>query len=364
MARPVMIMAGGTGGHVFPALAVADELRGRGVEVVWMGTLRGLEAKVVPAAGIPLECIGVQGLRGKGLLSWIGAPWNVLRAVIQAARVLARHRPRVVLGMGGFVAGPGGVASRLMGMKLIIHEQNAIAGLTNRMLAPLAHRVFEAFPATFVPRRKARAVGNPVRASIVAVTDPAQRFAGRSGALRVLIVGGSLGAQVFNEMVPAALTQIPQPQRPEVWHQTGAAHIDVARRNYAAAGVTARVDAFIDDMAQAYGWADLVICRSGALTVSELAAAGVGSVLVPFPFAVDDHQRANAEFLTCVGAAELVLQQDLTPAVLARIIEGYFTADGSPDRQRLLAMAQAARSVAMTDAARMVAESCLEAQRV
>lgn len=364
MAKPVMIMAGGTGGHVFPALAVAQEMRSRGIDVVWIGTRRGLEARIVPAAGIPIEWIGVGGLRGKSALNWLVSPLRVTSAVLQAARILWRHKPQVVLGMGGFVSGPGGVASRLLGNALVIHEQNAIAGLTNRLLAPFSTTVLEAFAGTFAARVHARAVGNPIRSAIVTLPAPELRFPDRSGPLRVLVIGGSLGARALNEAVPTAVATLPEISRPQIWHQTGDAHLEATQANYAAAQVTARVESFIENMAEAYGWADLVVCRSGALTVSELAAAGVPSVLVPYPYAVDDHQRANGEYLVRAGAAEIVLQKDLTADVLGRIISGYIGEDGVPDRARLLSMAQAARSVAKPGATDSVLQTCMEAARV
>lgn len=364
MAKPVMIMAGGTGGHVFPALAVAQEMRARGIDVIWIGTRRGLEARIVPAAGIPIEWIAVGGLRGKSALNWLMSPLRVTSAVFQAARILLRHKPQVVLGMGGFVSGPGGVASRLLGKALVIHEQNAIVGLTNRLLAPISTRVLEAFAGTFAPRVNARAVGNPIRSAIYMLPAPELRFSDRSGPLRVLVVGGSLGARALNEAVPTGVATLPESSRPQIWHQTGDAHLEATRANYAAAKVTARVDSFIENMAEAYEWADLVVCRSGALTVSELAAAGVPSVLVPYPYAVDDHQRANGEYLVRAGAAEIVLQKDLTADVLGRIMSGYIGANCLPDRARLLTMAQAARSVAKPSATDSVLQTCMEAARV
>ncbi|MDQ2695681.1 MAG: undecaprenyldiphospho-muramoylpentapeptide beta-N-acetylglucosaminyltransferase, partial [Pseudomonadota bacterium] len=285
---PVMIMAGGTGGHVFPALAVAEWLRRRDVPVVWMGTRRGLEATLVPKAGIPVEWIGVAGLRSSGWRRGLMAPVMLAQALGQAAVALGRCRPRVVLGMGGFVSGPGGLMAWLRRIPLVIHEQNAVAGLTNRWLARFADQVLEAFPDSFPAARHARCTGNPVRQAIADLLPPAARFAGRRGPARLLVVGGSQGALALNQLVPQALARLPE--RPEVWHQAGGRLLEAARTAYAQAGVSARLEPFIDDMAGAYGWADLVLCRAGALTVAELAAAGVGAVLVPFPYAVDDHQ--------------------------------------------------------------------------
>jgi UDP-N-acetylglucosamine--N-acetylmuramyl-(pentapeptide) pyrophosphoryl-undecaprenol N-acetylglucosamine transferase len=347
----VMIMAGGTGGHVFPALAVAAELRERGAEVFWLGTRQGLEAKLVPAAGISMEWVSVSGLRGKGAMAWLLAPWRLLWAALQVLAVMLRQRPVVVLGMGGFVTGPGGVVTWLLRKPLVIHEQNAIAGLTNRLLAPLAQRVLEAFPGTFHGKHVTH-TGNPVRRVIADLPVPEQRFAARSGVLRLLVLGGSLGARALNEVVPAALAQLSS--RPEVWHQTGSRNLDETLEHYRAAAVTARVEPFIDDMAAAYGWADLVVCRAGALTVAELAAAGVGAVLVPYPHAVDDHQTRNAAYLSDAGAAVVIQQAELTRERLRELWTSL------ADRSRLLAMAQAARGLAQPQAAATVAALCWE----
>jgi UDP-N-acetylglucosamine--N-acetylmuramyl-(pentapeptide) pyrophosphoryl-undecaprenol N-acetylglucosamine transferase len=348
----VMIMAGGTGGHVFPALAVATELRERGAEVFWLGTRQGLEARVVPAAGISMEWVSVSGLRGKGAAAWLLAPWRLVWAATQVLAVMLRRRPLVVLGMGGFVTGPGGVMTWLLRKPLVIHEQNAIAGLTNRLLAPLAQRVLEAFPGTFHGKHVIH-TGNPVRRAIAELPPPGERFAARSGALHLLVLGGSLGARALNEVVPAALAQ--SSSSPEVWHQAGSRNLDEALQQYRAAAVTARVEPFIDDMAAAYGWADLVVCRAGALTVAELAAAGVGAILVPYPHAVDDHQTRNAAYLSDAGAAVVVQQREFTRDSLRELLVSL------ADRSRLLAMAQAARSLAQPHAAAQVAALCWEA---
>ncbi|MGH8561955.1 MAG: undecaprenyldiphospho-muramoylpentapeptide beta-N-acetylglucosaminyltransferase, partial [Nevskiales bacterium] len=293
-------MAGGTGGHVFPALAVAERLRELGHRVVWMGTQAGLEARVVPAHGLPIEWITIAGVRGKGLLTLLLAPLELLRALLQAIGILRRYRPQVVIGLGGFVAGPGGFAAWLLGRPLIIHEQNAIAGLTNRLLARLARRVLEAFPDTFPVSGKRLTVGNPVRPEIAALPPPEQRLAGRSGAVRMLVLGGSLGALALNRGVPQALALLPPELRPDVRHQAGRT-LDEANKAYAAAGLDIQPEAFIEDMAAAYAWADLLVCRAGALTVAELAAAGLPALLIPFPHAVDDHQSANAHYLVSAG---------------------------------------------------------------
>lgn len=360
MTACVMIMAGGTGGHVFPALAVAEELRARGMEVFWLGTRHGLEAELVPKAGIEIEWISISGLRGKGLLGWLLAPLRLSKALFQSLEVIMRRRPMAVLGMGGFVAGPGGLMTWLLRKPLVIHEQNAIAGLTNRLLARVAGRVIEAFPGTFPKSRNALAIGNPVRASIAALAVPDQRMAGREGPLRLLVVGGSLGAKALNETVPTALALMSEMDRPEVWHQTGRRNLDDTNACYKQKNVAARIDAFIDDMAEAYAWADLVICRAGALTVSELAAAGVASLLVPFPHAVDDHQSANARYLADVGAALLLPQFELDGKRLSEVLLG-FVRDAHAGRVELRAMANKARAKAIVDAARRVADICEEA---
>jgi UDP-N-acetylglucosamine--N-acetylmuramyl-(pentapeptide) pyrophosphoryl-undecaprenol N-acetylglucosamine transferase len=354
-ARPVMIMAGGTGGHVFPGLAVAEALRARGLDVVWLGTRRGLEARLVPAAGIPMEWIGIGGLRGKGLRTRLMAPLRLASALAQALGILLRRRPRVVVGFGGFVAGPGGLMAAALRIPLVLHEQNAVPGLTNRWLARFAKRVFTGFPVELPgDKTRRRYVGNPVRADIAALAPPAQRLAGREGAIRLLVIGGSQGAAALNRSVPAAVAQLPAETRPEIWHQAGERHLEAAKSAYAQAGVEARVEPFVADMAAAYAWADLVICRSGALTVAELAAAGVPALLVPFPYAVDDHQRVNGRFLVEAGAAVMVIETELTPQRLAHELQQLV------DRSRLLAMAEAARSVARVDAAAAVAEACEE----
>lgn len=359
MVMRIMIMAGGTGGHVFPALAVAEALHAQGAEIVWLGTRRGLEARVVPEAGIDMEWLTVAGLRRKGLRGWLLAPFNIAMALVQSLGVLLRRRPMVVLGMGGYATGPGGVMSWLLRVPLLIHEQNAVAGLTNRLLAHIASRVLTAFPNVFAPRVRAVEVGNPVRAALTRLPEPRRRFEGRSDALRLLVVGGSLGARVLNEVVPLAVQTMDVAVRPQIWHQTGELHIDAARDAYDRAGIAgARIVPFIDDMAAAYAWADIVVCRAGALTVSELAAAGIGAVLVPYPHAVDDHQTRNAAYLVEAGAAILVPQPELTPTFLGHLL-GQFAAAGQ--RQRLVDMASSARRLARPDAAQRIATMCLEA---
>jgi UDP-N-acetylglucosamine--N-acetylmuramyl-(pentapeptide) pyrophosphoryl-undecaprenol N-acetylglucosamine transferase len=352
-ARPVLIMAGGTGGHVFPALAVAEELSARGVPVSWLGTRRGLESRVVPAAGYPLETVSVSGLRGRGLLRLLMAPFMLALALGQALLIQLRLRPLAVLGMGGFASGPGGVIAWLLRRPLLIHEQNSVAGTTNRWLAPLARTVMVAFPGSLKEKYRPVHTGNPVRGPILRLAAPAERLAGRAGALRVLVVGGSLGAHALNTVVPAAIAQLSV--QPEIYHQTGRQDLDAVRAGYAAAGIPARVEAFIDDMAAAYAWADLVICRSGALTVAELAVVGVPAILVPFPYATDDHQTGNAKFLADAGAAVLLPQGEMTPERLAGMLS-----DFSEQRPVLQEMAGRAHALAMPDAARRVAELCLQ----
>jgi UDP-N-acetylglucosamine--N-acetylmuramyl-(pentapeptide) pyrophosphoryl-undecaprenol N-acetylglucosamine transferase len=354
MTRLALIMAGGTGGHVFPALAVAQYLRERDWRVVWLGTRAGLEARVVPAHGIPIEWISIAGLRGKSWATWIAAPVRLAFAYWQALAIVRRLRPAVVLGLGGFVAGPGGVAARTLRRPLVIHEQNAIAGLTNRWLARIANEVLEAFPGSFGKRARARCIGNPVRSAIAVLEAPEARMRGRSGRTRLLVVGGSLGARRLNTIVPRALAELAPVARPEVWHQAGERGLAEAETAYREAGVEARVAAFIDDMAAAYGWCDMIICRAGALTIFELAAVGLGAILVPFPAAVDDHQTANARYLVEAGAAILIADSELTAERLAGEIAGLIH-----DRARLIAMAQRARALARPAATADLAEACI-----
>lgn len=355
MSRPVLIMAGGTGGHVFPALALARLLRRRSVDVVWLGTRRGLEARIVPAEPLPIEWLSVGGLRGKGWLTLLAAPFRIGHALVQACRVMRRHQPLVVVGLGGFVTGPGGVAAWLTRRPLVIHEQNAIAGFTNRCLAHLAREVLEAFPGSFGAGVRARAIGNPVREAIASLPRPAERFAGRTGPIRILVIGGSQGAVRLNTVVPLALATLSRDLAVEVRHQAGTRWQEAAARSYEAAGIGAQVLPFIDDMAEAYGWADLVVCRSGALTVSELAAAGVGAILVPFPAAVDDHQTANARFLVNAGAAVLMDDRELTAERLAGEL-----VKRCASRASLLSMAERASALALPRAAEDLADACLK----
>lgn len=345
----VMIMAAGTGGHIFPGLAVAEVLRESGSDVNWLGTPGGLENRLVPRAGIELERIDIAGLRGRGWLGWLAAPWRVLRATFAARRILKRRRPACVLSMGGYVAGPGALAARSLGIPLVIHEQNAIAGLTNRLLAPLARRVMTGFPQTLA---RGEHVGNPVRAEIAGLPDPDTRFDGREGPLQLLVVGGSLGARTFAAVIPAALSKLPESRRPRVLHQAGR-QFEETRRAYAQAGVDGDVVEFIDDMADALGRADVAVCRAGALTVAELASAGLAAVLVPFPHAVDDHQYANARYLSEADAAWLVREPEFTAQWLA----GHL---GALTRDQLRSMARNARGQARHNAAGAVAAVCRE----
>lgn len=359
-ARTVVIMAGGTGGHVFPALALARVLRARGYAVVWLGTRQGIEARLVPVEGLPIEWISIGGLRGKGLATLLAAPLRLVRALAESLRALRRHQPIVVVGLGGFVTGPGGLAAWLTRRPLVVHEQNAVAGFTNRRLARFAREVLTAFPGAFDASQPVREIGNPVRSEFFALAPPAARAAGRGAVLRLLVVGGSLGANKLNAVVPFAVARLTGSLRFEIRHQAGSRWIDAARKSYLDAGVAAEVTPFIDDISQAYAWADLVICRAGALTVSELAAAGVASILVPFPAAVDDHQTANARYLVREGAALLLLDRELTAERLAR--ELHELCRGG--RQRLVAMAERARRLARPRAAEELADACLAAARI
>ena len=352
--RPIMITAGGTGGHVYPGLAVARALIAQGIPVVWMGTRKGLEARVIPEAGIDMAWLDVNGLRGKGWQTLLLAPVNLLRALWQSVQIMRTHKPAAVLGMGGFVAGPGGLMAALLGTPVVIHEQNAVAGLTNKLLSRFSRRVLEGFPGTFASSQKVMATGNPVRLDIASLPAPLERLADRDDQpVHILVVGGSLGAQALNQIVPQALAQFDTASRPVVRHQAGVKNIDAARSAYAAAGVDAKVTPFIEDMAEAYAWADLVICRSGALTIAELAATGVAALLVPYPYAVDDHQTANAKYLADNGAALLIQQRDLTADKLAGVLKTLCT-----DRAPLRQMSVASRALAKPHATAQVAAIC------
>ena len=350
--KTLLVMAGGTGGHIMPGLAVAERMRAHGWRVVWMGNPDGMEARLVPGKGYEMAWVRFSALRGKGLLRKLLLPFSLLRACFEAARQLRVHRPDVVLGLGGFISFPGGLVAALGQRPLVLHEQNSVAGLANRVLSVLARRVLTGFPASM---KLGEWCGNPVRSEISALPEPARRLAGRKGRLRLLVVGGSLGAQALNAAVPAALALIPEAERPEVVHQSGEKHVAALRQAYEQAGVQAHLVSFIEDMAGAYEWADLVICRSGALTIAELAAAGVASILVPFPSAVDDHQTSNARFLADAGAAILLPQSEMTAERLSLL--------RSLTRGQLQEMAEKARALARPDAAEFVAQACMEAAR-
>lgn len=357
--KTALIMAAGTGGHVFPALAVANELREQGVEVHWLGTPRGMEVDIVKRAGIPISYIKIGGLRGKGILKQLLAPLKILLATFSALRIMTKIKPNVVLGMGGFVTGPGGVASRLLGKPLVIHEQNAIPGFSNVMLSKIATRILQAFPGTFKSTGKTFLTGNPVRKAINELDKPQTRYQERSGPIRLLIIGGSLGAQALNETVPKALALIDTALRPIVWHQTGRNKQVHTEEIYASLNLEVEVQPFIEDMHEAYRWADLVICRAGAMTITEISNSGIASILVPYPYAVDDHQTANAKFLSNAGAAVLIRQIELTPERLARELVGLIESG----RPGLLAMAEKAMALAMPDATQSVTRHCLEVAR-
>lgn len=350
-ARTILIMAGGTGGHIFPALAVADYLRDQGWKVVWLGARTGMEATLIPQHGYSVEWIRFSGLRGKGLIRMVLLPLNLLVAFCQSARAIFRVRPDVVLGMGGYIAFPGGMMAALLNRPLVLHEQNSIAGLSNRVLAQVADRKLVGFPQAL---KTSEWTGNPVRSDIAMLAEPEARFRNRSGNLKLLVVGGSLGAQALNEAIPRALALIPEASRPEVVHQAGEKHVAILDEHYREAGVQATTLPFIADMAGAYASADLVICRAGALTIAELAVAGVASVLVPFPHAVDDHQTHNARFLSERMAALLLPQEELTPRRLADLLLGF-------TREKLLDMARRARALGKPEATRIVAEHCMAA---
>lgn len=352
-ARIALVMAGGTGGHIFPGLAVAEALRVRGWQVHWLGG-RGvagapsMESRLVPPHGFAFEAIDFSGLRGKGLTAVFLLPLRLLQAFWQSVVVLRRVRPSVVVGLGGYITFPAGLMAVLLGRPLVLHEQNSVAGLANRVLALVADRVFTAFPKVLA---QGVWVGNPLRAAFAAQPAPAERFAGRSGPLRLLVVGGSLGARVLNTLVPQALALIPVGARPIVTHQSGIAQIDALRASYAAAGVEAALTPFIDDTAKAFAQADLVLCRAGASTVTEIAAVGAAAVFVPFPSAVDDHQTSNARFLTDHGAGRLVPQTELTAPMLAELLQ-------NTERSTLLGWALEARMLQKLDAADAVASAC------
>ncbi len=356
----VFVMAGGTGGHVIPALAVANGLRDQGCLIRWLGTSAGIEAKLVPEAGFPVDWLSIGGMRGKSWFTRLATPWRLVRATIAARNYFTKHKPALVLGLGGYASGPGGLAARWLGIPLIIHEQNAVAGLTNRVLSRMANVTLAAYLTAFAKQPKHfTVVGNPVRAEIVALAAPTQRQVAHRGALRVLVLGGSLGAQALNELVPAALARLSQIQPLHIKHQTGSRHLEQTRTNYGhsvwSVESTIEVVDFIEDMAAAYGWADFVIARAGALTVAEISVAGLGALFVPFPHAVDDHQTQNAANLVQAGAAILVQQRDLSVLKLVEVLEPLLN-----DRDALRDRAEAARKQALPKATQTMVRICLE----
>ena len=374
--KTVMVMAGGTGGHVFPALAVADELKQQGYDIHWLGTAAGIEAELVPKSGYPLHCINVTGLRGKGKLALLAAPWKIIKAIYQAVQFMRIVRPSAVLGLGGFATGPGGIAAKLLGVPLLIHEQNAFPGMTNRLLKPLANVVMQAFPNTFKGSKNLARLfttGNPVRANIVALgcaeKEGSDNFEEKEN-LNVLVVGGSLGAVALNNAVVDALSlmvkehlahNLAESYLPNIWHQVGKKNIDAVQQSYAEKGLQgkAKVVAFIDDMAVAYDWADIVVCRSGALTVSELACAAKAAIFVPFPFAVDDHQTANAQILVKAGAAEIKQQKELTAEWLVERWTSY-----SDNPEKIKHMSIAAKGASIANATQVVTEQVIKQIRL
>lgn len=359
--QPVMILAGGTGGHVFPALAVANELRNRGVPIIWVGTKKGIESRVVPEADFSLTIMSVQGLRGKGFIQYIRAPLIIVKALYEGLSIVLKHKPCALLGMGGFVAGPCSLVGVLLRKPLIIHEQNAIVGLTNRILAPLSRIMFTGFPIKY-KKQKIEYCGNPVRSQLLAMERPETRLSGRGVTKRLLIVGGSQGAASLNKFIPQAVAIISSSIQVEVWHQTGVNRQEATRDSYLANNLDVKVEEFIDDIDQAYAWADLIVCRSGAITLAEIAAVGLGSVLVPYPYAVDDHQTANAQSYVEAGAAELISEAEMSADKLASILSRLLC-----DSTSLINMACAANKLVRGNASKRVADECMnacECQRV
>ncbi len=351
--KHILIMAGGTGGHVFPGLAVAQTLHDAGHEVSWLGTASGIESSLVPAKSIPLNIIDISGVRGKGKKGLLLAPFKICHAIWQSLIILKKIKPDCILGMGGFAAGPGGIAAKILGIPLLLHEQNAVAGTTNNILAPLSHKVLQAFPEAFAQGKKVETVGNPVRSTIKVQRKAYQK------PLKVLVLGGSLGAKAINETIPLLIKKMQDDV--QVWHQTGKSHINDVEALYKDQGLTLdshsvyRLSAFIDDMAEAYAWADVIVCRSGAMTVSEVAVAAVPAIFIPYPFAIDDHQTANANWLVEAGAAKLLQQNDLSVELLSTWLYEFIE-----DPQILSVMHKNAQAVAIDNAAERVADYCLE----
>ncbi len=348
MSKTALIMAGGTGGHIFPGLAVAEALRVKGWQVQWLGAPNSMESRLVPPRGFELQTINFSGVRGKGLLTLAVLPVRLLKAFWQSIQVIRRVKPDVVVGLGGYISFPAGMMAVLLGKPLVLHEQNSVAGMANKVLASVADKVFTAFPKVLA---KGIWVGNPLRTEFLQQADPAVRFAGRSGPLNLLVVGGSLGAKALNDVVPQALARIPLAKRPKVIHQSGEKQIDALRANYAAAGVQATLTPFITNTAEAFAQADLIVCRSGASTVTEIAAVGAAAVFVPFPFAVDDHQTLNARFLSDQGAAKIVVQKDLNADFLAQLLL-------KSELAELLEIAQKAKTMQKIHATQAVVEAC------
>ena len=354
MSKTALIMAGGTGGHVFPALAVAQRLQDLDIAVSWLGTKKGLEAKVIPEAGIDIDWISINGLRGNGIFGWLLAPYKLMIAMLQAKKAINKRKPDFVLGMGGFAAGPGGAVAWLNGTPLVI------PGMTNRLLSMVAKRVLQAFPGAFESSKNAMTIGNPIRESFFSIEPPKQRFANRdTNSFKLLVVGGSLGALAINQLVPEVIAELQKQIVVDVWHQTGSKHYEATQTLYTQHKVPGKITAFINDMAQAYAWADVVLCRSGALTVSELAAVGVGSVLVPYPHAVDDHQTKNGQFLVDAGAAIMIQQTQLDETRLVQLLS-----ELANDRSKILHMAEAAYSARQINATDDVVKQCLEVANV
>ncbi len=353
MNKCVLVMAGGTGGHIFPGLAVAHALREQGWRVHWLGNASHMEGQLVPPQGFAFESIDFAGVRGKGPLTLALLPLRLLKAFAQSISVIRRVKPDVILGLGGYITFPAGMMGVLLGKPLVLHEQNSVAGMANKVLAGVADRVYTAFPEVM---KQGQWVGNPLRAAFLQQPAPERRFAGRSGPLKLLVVGGSLGARALNDTVPRALALIPAEQRPQVIHQSGTGQIDALRAAYAAAGVQAELTPFIDDMAQAFAAADLILCRAGASTVTEIAAVGAAAVFVPFPAAVDDHQTANARFLVDQGSGRLLPQKNMNPEQLAELLQ-------TTDRSTLLRWAERAQQLAKTNATAQVAAACEELAR-
>ncbi|MFK8027398.1 MAG: undecaprenyldiphospho-muramoylpentapeptide beta-N-acetylglucosaminyltransferase [Gammaproteobacteria bacterium] len=353
--QPVMILAGGTGGHVFPALAVANELRNRGVPIIWVGTKKGIESRVVPEADFSLAIMSVQGLRGKGFMQYVRAPLIIMKALYESLSIVLKHKPCALLGMGGFVAGPCSLIGVLLRKPLIIHEQNAIVGLTNRILSPLSRIMFTGFPIQY-KKQKIEYCGNPVRSQLLTIEHPEKRLSGRGMTKRLLVVGGSQGAASLNEFIPQAIASISSSIQVEVWHQTGVNRRDATRERYQATNLDVKVEEFIDDIDQAYAWADLIVCRSGAITLAEIAAVGLGSVLVPYPYAVDDHQTANAQSYVKAGAAELVSEAEMSAENLAGMLSRLLS-----DSECLIDMACAAKKLVQGNASKRVADECMNA---